>query len=280
MVVEPPTSVDVVLVPLDGSKFALIALPVAMALAARLGAELQLFSAVDTADEAAERERELAEIQSPDHRISRSVVVGRDPAGTIHEALRRLPSAVLCMASHGRGGSGALVGSVASEVVARGHDPLVVVGPFISDELKGSGVLACVDETAASAALIPIGLRWSNLLGEPLTVTTVAEPVPPPIREGHVHRRFGPRGEVDAFLESLVAAVPNAGSEVETLALYDPISPAEGVRSYLEDHQVALVVVSSHARTGLARIAFGSVAASIVHHSPSPVLVVPRPDAR
>jgi nucleotide-binding universal stress UspA family protein len=280
MVIQPPTSVDTVLVPVDGSRFSVIALPVALALADRLGAEIQLFSAVDTVEEVAEREGELAEIRPSGRQVSHSVLVDRDPAGAIHEALRRRSRAVVCMASHGRGRSAALVGSVASDVVVRGHDPLIVVGPSISDELKGAGVLACVDETAASAALIPIALRWSSLLGEPLIVTTVAEPVPPPLRDGPVHRRFGPRGAVGAFLESLVAPVRGAGPEVEALAIYDPISPAEGVRSYLEEQPVALVIVSSHARTGMARIAFGSVAASIVHHSPSPVLVVPRPDAR
>jgi nucleotide-binding universal stress UspA family protein len=280
MSVEPPRRVAAILVPLDGTKFSAIALPVATALAGRLGAEIHLLSAVAAVDEAAEREAELAAIELPGRHVHRTAVVDLDPAGAIHEALRRLDDAVVCMASHGRGRSAALVGSVATDVVARGHDPLIVVGPFIAEELKGAGVLACVDETPGSATLVPIALRWARLLGERLTIITVAEPVPPPVREHPVHRRFGPRGDVEGYLETLAAPLRAKGHDVGTLVIWDPISPGAGMRSHLEQYAVSLVVVGSHARRGLARFAFGSVAASVVHHSPSPVLVAPRPDLR
>jgi nucleotide-binding universal stress UspA family protein len=40
-----------------------------------------------------------------------------------------------------------------------------------------------------------------------------------------------------------------------------------------------LIVVSSHGRTGLGRILFGSTAEAVVRHAPCPVLVVkPSPD--
>jgi nucleotide-binding universal stress UspA family protein len=138
-----------------------------------------------------------------------------------------------------------------------------------------------VDDTPASAALLPIGLGWAELLEEPLTVTTVVEPVPPPVRPDHpARRRFGPDGDVEAFLDGLVAPARRQGHKVEALPLYDPISPASGLELYLRDNPATLVVVASHARTGPTRIVFGSEAAAIVRRSPSPVLVVPRPDAR
>jgi nucleotide-binding universal stress UspA family protein len=74
--------------------------------------------------------------------------------------------------------------------------------------------------------------------------------------------------------------VRRQGHKVDGLALYDPISPASGLELYLRDHPATLVVTASHARTGPTRIVFGSEAAAIVRRSPSPVLVVPRPDAR
>jgi nucleotide-binding universal stress UspA family protein len=215
--------------------------------------------------------------------VHRSVVVSLDPAGAIHEQLRQRgrDRAVACMASHGRGRSAALVGSVATEVVARGHDPLVIVGPHPDEHPGGHGVMVAVDDSPVSASLLPIGLGWAGLLDEPLTVTTVAEPVPPPVRPDHpTRRRFGPEGDVEAFLEGLVAPVRRQGHKVDGLALYDPISPASGLELYLRDHPATLVVVASHARTGPTRIVFGSEAAAIVRRSPSPVLVVPRPDAR
>jgi nucleotide-binding universal stress UspA family protein len=185
------------------------------------------------------------------------------------------------MASHGQGRSAAVVGSVATEVVARGHDPLVIVGPHPDGHPAGHGVAVAVDDSPASAALLPIGVGWAGLLGEPLTVTTVAEPVPPPLRPDHpARRRFGPDGDVEAFLEGLVAPLRQEGHKVEALALYDPVSPASGLDLYLRDNPATMAVVASHALTGPTRIVFGSEAAAIVRRSPSPVLVVPRPDAR
>jgi nucleotide-binding universal stress UspA family protein len=229
-------------------------------------------------DEVAERDAQLAAIDIPAP-VFRSVLVDLDPAGAIHETLRRLGDAVAVMASHGRGRSAALVGSVATDVVARGHDPLVVVGPFIEEPLLGSGVVACIDYRPSSVALLPIALRWSQLLDEPLTVITVAEPIPPPVRPGPTRRRFGPGDDVGAFLDWLVQPLRDQGNVVLTQAVWDPVSVADGVLSYLQEHPASLVLIGSRARSGLARIIFGSTAAAVVHGSTSPVLVVPRADA-
>jgi nucleotide-binding universal stress UspA family protein len=272
--------VTTILVPLDGSEYAARALPVAGRLARRLGADVRLLSAVATEDEVPARKAELAAIEVPGAEVHYSVVVSRDPAGAIHVALRQTPGAVACMASHGRGRSAALVGSVATEVVARGHDPLVLVGPLVDERPRGRGVVAAVDDTPASAALLPIALDWAEMLDERAAVVTVAEPVPPPVRDKPVRRLFGPDGDVEAFLDNFVEPFRRQGDELTAVPWYDPVSPAEGMHAYLREHPAFLVVVSSHARAGLARIVFGSTAAAIVHRSPSPVLVVPRPDAR
>jgi nucleotide-binding universal stress UspA family protein len=277
-----PDRVEIVLVPLDGSEFSERALPVAARLARRLGAEIHLLSAVDDEADVARRKEQLDAYELPCLGLRRSVVISPDPARAIHEELRRLgPRAVACMASHGRGRSAALVGSVATDVVARGHDPLVLVGPLPPEYPDGHGIIVAVDETPASADLLPVCLGWAGLLGEPLTVATVAEPVPPPVRPDRpVRRVFGPDGDVHEFLDRLVAPLRAAGHTVETLALFDPISPADGLEAHLKNHPASLVVVSSRTRAGPARLVFGNVAAAIVRRSPSPVLVVPRADTQ
>lgn len=273
--------IDVVLVPVDGSESSARALPAAWELARRLHAEVRVLSAVVKEQDLEHREKELAALALPDGRAPRrTVVLDPDPVHAIHDALLLNGPAVACMATHGRGRSAALVGSVATEVVARGHEPIVLVGPLVGDRRgPATGVVTCVDDTPASAAVVPLALGWARRLVQPLEIVTVAEPVPLSVRDGSFRRRFGPEGDVDAFLEELLASVPiDEAAPVSAVALYDPISPAEGVRSHLyrRDDPAALVVVSSHARTGVSRVVFGSVAAAIVHHSPSPVMVVPR----
>ncbi|HEX3621897.1 MAG TPA: universal stress protein [Acidimicrobiales bacterium] len=61
--------------------------------------------------------------------------------------------------------------------------------------------------------------------------------------------------------------------------VYEPASAAEGVRLFLDEHPAFLLVVGSHARTGMERLVFGSTASVIVRQSYSPVLVVRREHA-
>jgi nucleotide-binding universal stress UspA family protein len=281
---EHACSVEAILVPLDGSAFAERALPVATQLAGRLDVDIHLFSVVKKPEEMAQREALLEAVRLPGHRMHRLVVVDDDPAEAIHAALRRLTDAVCCMASHGRGRSAALVGSVVTELIARRHDPLVLVGPTIGAiapwvDPDGSrvGIVTCVDDSPGLRWLLPAALGWCDLLGQSALLVTVAEPVPPPLDDRPEQRRFGPPGDVDDFLEWLAAPLRAQGHDLGTRVVWDPVSPASGLRDYLREHPTPLVVAGSHERTGLARVVLGSTAAAIVHESPAPVLIVPGP---
>ena len=273
-----PDTVDGLLVPLDGSDFSRVAVPTAARLAVRLGAEIHLLSAVESVDEVERRDRELARVEIPGHIVHRTVVIDRDPAGAIHETLRKLENAVACMATHGRARSAALVGSVATDVVVRGRDPLVLVCPYMEQPRRCAGVVACVDDSPAAAPLVSIAVRWAELLGERCIVLTVAEEAPEPVSGGPIRRRFGPDGDAVGYLATLVEPFLAAGHAVEAIVRYDSVSVWGGLYRYLLDDPAALVVANTRSWTGLRRLVFGSVAATIVRHSPSPVLVVPRVD--
>lgn len=266
-----------VVIPLDGSKFAERAIGVGRWLAGRLGGRVELVSAVDEEAQRAEREGYLASVVPSlvgAGQIGTAVVVDRDPASVIHESLRQAGDAVACMATHGRGASAALVGSVATDVVARGRDPVVLVGPLVSEDRSGAGVVTCADERPESAALVHLAAGWGGRLAEPVVVVVVAEPVPPPLDDRPARRLFGPDGDVSAFVATLVEAAGSAGVRGEVV--WDPISPADGVITYLDDRPAALVVIASRARQALEHAVFGHTDAAVIHSSPSPVLVVPR----
>lgn len=65
------------------------------------------------------------------------------------------------------------------------------------------------------------------------------------------------------------------GLEIEELIVHG--EAASEIVRVAEERQVDLIVVSSHGRTGLGRILFGSTAEAIVRHAPCPVLVVKPP---
>lgn len=76
-------------------------------------------------------------------------------------------------------------------------------------------------------------------------------------------------------LEKLVASVMADGIGCEGVVMNGV--PDEEIRNYALDpkNEVDLIVVGTHGRTGLARVAFGSVAQRIVQGSPCPTLVIP-----
>jgi universal stress protein A len=63
-----------------------------------------------------------------------------------------------------------------------------------------------------------------------------------------------------------------AGLEIEELIVHG--EAASEIVRVAREHKVDLIVVSSHGRTGLGRILFGSTAEAVVRHAPCPVLVV------
>jgi nucleotide-binding universal stress UspA family protein len=66
-----------------------------------------------------------------------------------------------------------------------------------------------------------------------------------------------------------------AGLAVEELIVHG--EAASEIVRVAQDRQVDLIVVSSHGRTGLGRMLFGSTAEAVVRHAPCPVLVVKPP---
>jgi nucleotide-binding universal stress UspA family protein len=267
-----------VVMPIDGSEFADRAGAVASRLALALGVRLHLLAVA--ADES-EAER-LAESRPgfarrvPDATFE--VVTDRDVAVAISAAAERL-SGVVCMASHGAGRSAALVGSTALGVLAGGR-PVVVVGPRFEDPWEPtSPVRACVDGSPRSEAIIPVALGWARSLGAPLTITTVAEPIPAPTPGSPWRRGHGPDTDADRYVDDLAARWSDHAVSVRGSVVYDPIGVVKGLVDHLRHQPASLIVVGTRGRRGLGRLLLGSVAAELVQHAPVPVLVAPLPAA-
>ncbi len=68
-----------------------------------------------------------------------------------------------------------------------------------------------------------------------------------------------------------------AGLAVEELIVHG--EAASEIVRVAKEREVDLVVISSHGRTGLGRMLFGSTAEAVVRHASCPVLVVKAPQA-
>jgi nucleotide-binding universal stress UspA family protein len=278
--VAPPLRGDTftgLVVPLGRSASSELALAPAAELAQRLGAGLHLLSVGIEEDEAEEMARRLA-VLAPAFGATAETRVDYDVAATVLQVARERDPALVCMASHGRGRlSEAVLGSYTTAVLAAATTPVLLAGPRLDPtrRMADGPVLACVDGSDASEAGVAVATAWARMLRVPLDILTVA-----PAGSERVGSPAGPGADLPEqlgnYLGSLVQRWQRPGLQVRGRTVHDD-SPARAIVGLVEDAPAGLLVVTTHARTGLPRMAFGSVTTAVVRSSPLPVLVVPPP---
>jgi nucleotide-binding universal stress UspA family protein len=77
----------------------------------------------------------------------------------------------------------------------------------------------------------------------------------------------------EAYLQALAASQRAKGRRVTTRLVLGA-SPAFSLSRLASEQTVDIMVVATHGRGGLTRLALGSVATSLLHDSPVPLLVV------
>jgi nucleotide-binding universal stress UspA family protein len=220
--------------------------------------------------------------------MTAEVLVGDDAGETIGEYADQLTGSLVCMSTHGRGWpSSVFVGSAAAIVLTRTEAPIVLIGPNCHAGWKAEGsVMVGVDGHRGSEVILPDARAWASMLAMSLTVATVAEPAPAPLRPEHAHRLHGPQGDVDAYIANLVAPLKGTDVEVNGQVIWDPIGPAIGFRGFLVDDthgahgSNGLLAIGSHSHKRSPGVPLGQTALHIVHQSPVPVLVFPFPDQK
>src|SRR5438552_13417381 len=90
--------------------------------------------------------------------------------------------------------------------------------------------------------LLSTATTWAALLGTPLRIMTVYEPVLPDLRRpGHFTRSYGPPADPDAYLDDLALGLQRGpGDRIEAVALADPVSVADGLAQHLSDRPALL----------------------------------------
>ena len=179
---------------------------------------------------------------------------------------------LLVVGTHGRSGiARVLLGSVAESLVACAPCPVLTV-PASDAAPPTAPVLVAVDFSARSQAALAAGAALAALYGAPVELVHAvrdAGPYPPmapellsvsdvdPARDAAVRERLARFAG-----ETAVAAVHVAYG-----------APSHAVPALAADIGAGVVVMGTHARTGLARIV-GSVAQATLRRAPCPVLTL------
>ena len=119
----------------------------------------------------------------------------------------------------------------------------------------------------------------ARTFGASILCVHVIEPVVPTVGYSGISEPLPMADIADQLEDSAERELPKfaeceecSGLAVEELIVHG--EAASEIVRVAKERSVDLIVVSSHGRTGLGRILFGSTAEAVVRHAPCPVLVV------
>ena len=139
--------------------------------------------------------------------------------------------------------------------------------------MKFKNILCPTDFSAASNVALQQATRLAAQHGAQLHLLHVYELV---FTDGYIEGMIpvpaGPDNDVlNRQLEKLKP------SDVDTTCELVQGLPAGSIVAYAHEHDVDLIVLGTHARTGWSRLVMGSVTESVMRAAPCPVLVVHEP---
>lgn len=296
-----------IMVPLDGSKFAECALPLAINVARELNGRIGL---VSVSQKKANGRRQKAGTNSAEKlddvdlkranylkitamRVERASsvhvdrIVFRGPAGkalvkysTIHHP------ELIVMSTHGRGPlSRAWLGSVADWVVRHASMPVLLVRPRDEVEVdlterSGLGnILVALDGSSQAEE----SLKWARAIGGDSAAYTLVRVVRnsmpvwsvDPTCGSFDYRDYAKHAsiKVSEYLMRVERLMNNGSRNVCSVAA-ESMPAAVGILKTAEERASDLITITTHGRGGLPRLLLGSVADKVVRASNVPVLVV------
>ena len=137
-------------------------------------------------------------------------------------------------------------------------------------------VLVPVDGSEVAAAVLPFLLDIAGPLDFEVVLLRVNEPLPPIAAEGTryllVEDLEVQRAETLAYLAGLALTLEARGLRVRTCARRG--DAATEILSAAHDEAVDLIAMTTHGRTGPARLMLGSVAENVLRHADVPVFLL------
>src|SRR6266508_2543401 len=213
-------------------------------------------------------------------------------AAAFHDICRladELPADLIVMSTHGYTGlKYVFLGSTAERVVQHSPSPVFVVRQKqqrsrIAPRLSIKRILVPVDFSDCSREGLNYAIWFANEFGAAITLLHASYLGYNYSSDGMVYDvrelQEAARQSADRQMQELVRTVNFGSVKIETILTSG--SPELDICSFAKDHDVDLIITSTHGFTGLKHALIGSVAERVVRHAPCSVLVVPsHPPAR
>jgi nucleotide-binding universal stress UspA family protein len=294
-----------ILVPLDGSQLAEVALPYAEELSGRLGSEIILIYVHEPVDAINQRMREFylqkmveSVSQSAEKYSSqsgkkttnnvRAVILSGNPAEEIVKYADKEDISLIVMSTHGESGIRQWsLGSVASKVVRVTSRPVALIRAATAqpDKLRKKGILNKVlvplDGSAEGEIVIPYVEELASKLKARIMLLQVLETGYPGYKSGKYEYQAYSEQELQSnreialnYLSNIASQLKQEGLEVETGVKFGEASLE--IISFAAEKKADIIAMSTHGRSGIGNWVLGSVAARVLYEGQIPLLLVRR----
>ncbi len=188
----------------------------------------------------------------------------------------------LVIATHGRSGIGRwFYGSTASHLLPHADVPIVAVGPHALErpktEIAIKHILVPLDGSDLSEKALPVATAFANAFRARISLVRVVrwavQAYPYTLPDAYLPQVDQ---ELEAGAKKYLQRMESGLKDVEARAFVVRGPVAEGLLEFVDKESVDFVVMTTHARAGLARMALGSVADRMLQ-APVPVMLV-RPE--
>jgi nucleotide-binding universal stress UspA family protein len=303
-----PASLRSILVPLDGSSFAEQAVPLASGIAERTGSRLRLalvhglpsapFDSVAaklfTSIELATRKSERSYLRGIQARLRdggtrlASAVTLTGPAGpALAQCVREMGIDLVVMSTHGRGGiRRAWLGSVADHLIRHLEIPVLLVRPREGEAAPahpflGGQILVPLDGSPLAEGALHWAVTLARAWDAEITLLQVVRPVmhsADPVLPLALPSAFDEglttmcRTHAQDYIDGIVQELHEQGIRATGVAALGWYA-ADSILEVAPPERVAAIVLATHGRGGLRRLALGSVADKVVRGADVPVLV-------
>jgi nucleotide-binding universal stress UspA family protein len=301
-------SIQNIIVPIDFSKMSVEAIQIAKRLARRFGASIHVahvrhfnyaadfvapappiipFSFMSFEEE--EEQSVLKELKKMASECGVSsatcdVLSGAPPFDEICRLTQTIPADLIVMPTHGRTGlKHVFLGSTAERIVQHSPCPVFVVrekrrASKTEPLLSIRTILVPVDFSNCSREGLRYAIAFANEFGSKIILLHATY-------LGYIYSSEGTaiydipdlqkvaRKTAERKMRELIRSVNFGAVKFETA--FTDGSPALDICAFAKDHDVDLIVTSTHGLTGFQHVLIGSIAEKVVRHALCPVLVVP-----
>ena len=301
-------NVQNIVVPIDFSKMSVQAIQIAKQLARRFGASIHLahvrqfnyaadlmapvppmvpFAFAPYEHDAARSVlKELEEVASECGVSSAScdVLSGAPPFDEICRLGQTIPADLIVMPTHGRTGlKHVFLGSTAERIVQHSLCPVLITRGSAPQANHGSRfrittILVPVDFSSCSREGLEYAIAFANEFGAKIILLHATY-------LGYIYSTEGTalydipglqkaaRKTAERKMRELVRSVNFRAVKFATA--FTDGSPVTDICAFAKDHDVDLIITSTHGFTGFTHVLIGSIAEQMVRHAPCSVLVVP-----